>query len=224
MRRIQIGLYGIGEDYNEYVQRKDRFNQLEENIAYVRERYGNKVKLSLNWLLMKPTCSIETVRDTWQFAARYQAPIFINLVHYSLPYFTEGEDRELAFTEVDRPELDAVIDEFMLLQQQQPELLKTPPLVLRSIPDWLIKGPNMRVPCDRHRLIWVGADGTVQMCYVTFKLGNLHEKRLKDMLFTQAHVDAARNGFKLNCPNCHCAYEARVLGHGPTRRKYMAAT
>jgi cyclic pyranopterin phosphate synthase len=61
------------------------------------------------------------------------------------------------------------------------------------------------------------------MCYVTFKLGNLHEKRLKDMLFTQTHIDAARNAFKLNCPNCHCAYGGRVTGHGPTRRKYMTA-
>ena len=224
LRHISIGLYGIGERYNEYVQRKDRFNQLEEGIAYVRERYGNKVTLTLGWLLMKPTCSIDTVRETWQFAARYNTPIFINLVHYSLPYFTEGEDRELAFTEADRPEINAVIDEFMRLQRERPELLESSPIVLRSIPDWLVKGPNMRVPCDRHRLIWVGADGTVQMCYVTFKLGNLHEKRLKDMLFTPEHLAAARDSFQLNCPNCHCSYDARVLGHGPTRRQYMTAT
>lgn len=223
LRTVQVGLYGIGEDYNQYVQRKDRFDQLEENIAYVRERYGDKVKLTLNWLLMKPTCNIDTVRETWNFARRYNAPIIINLVHYSLPYFTEGEDRELAFTAADRPEITAVIEEFMRLQSREPHLLQSPPVVMRSIPDWLIKGPNMRVPCDRHRLIWVGADGTVQMCYVTFRLGNLHEKRLKDMLFTQTHIDAARNAFKLNCPNCHCAYGTRLQGHAPTRRKYLTA-
>jgi len=58
---------------------------------------------------------------------------------------------------------------------------------------------------------------------VTFKLGNLHEKRLKDMLFTPEHLAAARDSFELNCPNCHCAYDTRVLGHAPTRRKYMKA-
>jgi cyclic pyranopterin phosphate synthase len=108
----------------------------------------------------------------------------------------------------------------MRLQGTRPELLPMAPAVLRSIPDWLIQGPRMRVPCDRHRLIWVGADGTVQMCYVTFKLGNLHEQRLTDMLFTQRHVEAARNGFKLNCPNCHCGFHTRTLAHGPTRQKY----
>jgi len=222
LRRVQIGLYGIGEAYDEYVQRRNRFDQLEENIAYVRERYGESVNLTLNWLLMKPTCSVEAVRDTWQFAARYNARICINLVHYSLPYFTEGENRELAFTEADRPAIDAVVAEFMRLQSRQPHLLASSPIVMRSISDWLVKGRDMRVPCDRHRLIWVGADGTVQMCYVSFRLGNLHEQRLKDMLFTRTHIDAARDGFRLNCPNCHCSYETRVLGHAPTRRKYMA--
>lgn len=194
LRRIQIGLYGIGEDYDQYVQRKNRFNQLEENIAYARERYGDKVRLTLNWLLMKPTCSVDTVRETWRFAARYNTAIYINLVHYSLPYFTEGKDRELQFTPQDRPAIQAVIDEFLKLQSQQPELLQMSPIVLRSIPDWLTRGPNMRVPCDRHRLSWIGPDGEVQMCYVTFRLGNLHEKRLKDLLFTAAHTDAARAG------------------------------
>jgi cyclic pyranopterin phosphate synthase len=220
LRRLSIGVYGIGESYDEYVQRKDRFDRLEHGIAYVRDRYGDQVSLGLNWLLMRPTCSVEAVRDTWEFAARYRMPISINLIHYSLPYFTEGENGELQFTPADRPAIEAVVAELMTLQRRQPELLRTSPVVLRSIPDWLMEGPKMRVPCDRHRLIWIGADGTVQMCYVTFKLGNLHEKRLKDMLFTPDHIKAARSGFALNCPNCHCAYETRTLTHGPTAHKY----
>jgi cyclic pyranopterin phosphate synthase len=222
LRRVSVGLYGIGEEYNTYVQRKDRFAQLEENLGYVDDRYNGRVSLALNWLLMRPTCSVETVRETWAIARRFNAPIFINLVHYSLPYFTEGEDRSLQFTPEDAPAIKEVIQEFLRLQAEEPALLPMQPAVLRSIPDWLIKGPNMRVPCDRHRLIWVGADGTVQMCYVTFKLGNLHEKRLKDMLFTAEHFKAARDAFALNCPNCHCGYETRTLGHAPTYSQYAA--
>ena len=220
LRRISVGFYGVGLHYNEYVQRKDRFRELEENLAYVRDRYGDKLSLQLNWLLMRPTCNLESVRETWRFAERYGMEIFINLVHYSLPYFTEGEDRELQFTPEDRPQVERVVAELLELQQRQPKLLPTSPIAVRSIPDWLIKGPDMRVPCDRHQLIWVGADGTVQMCYVTFKLGNLHQTRLKDMLFNAAHRQAARDAFALNCSNCHCGYETRTLAHPPTRRRY----
>lgn len=91
---------------------------------------------------------------------------------------------------------------------------------LRSIPDWLLKGADMRVPCDARNLLWVGADGTVQMCYVTFNLGNLHQQRLPDMLFGDAHKKAARDAFALNCPNCHCERNSRIQKHFPTRRLY----
>lgn len=223
LRRLSIGMYGLGASYDEYVQRPNRFAKLEGNLAYVRDRYGDRVHIGLNWLLMRPTCSVEAVREMWEFAARYRMPISVNLIQYSLPYFSEGEDRELQFSEADRPAIEAVVVELMRLQRAQPELLRMPLTVLRSIPDWLIRRAQMRVPCDRHRLIWVGADGTVQMCYVTFKLGNVHERRLKDMLFTPEHLAAARNGFQLNCPNCHCGYGVRTLAHGPTRQKYAVA-
>jgi cyclic pyranopterin phosphate synthase len=78
----------------------------------------------------------------------------------------------------------------------------------------------MRVPCDAKKLIWVGADGTVQLCYVTFKLGNIRERPLRQMLFTPTHRNAARDAFSLNCPNCHCERNDRILKHLPSRLKY----
>jgi cyclic pyranopterin phosphate synthase len=79
----------------------------------------------------------------------------------------------------------------------------------------------MKVPCNAGRLIWIGADGSVQLCYVTFKLGNLNEQRLSELVFTDAHRNAAQNAFKLDCPNCHCGYDKRILGHLPSRLKYL---
>jgi len=110
------------------------------------------------------------------------------------------------------------------LKHAYPERLSDSIIGLRSIPDWLLKGPQMRVPCNVRNLLWVGADGTVQMCYVTFRLGNLHERRLADMLFSPAHRCAARDAFALNCPNCHCERDRRVEQHLPSRWRYRADT
>jgi cyclic pyranopterin phosphate synthase len=93
---------------------------------------------------------------------------------------------------------------------------------IHSIPDWLLKGADMRVPCDARNLLWVGADGTVQLCYVTFRLGNLHDQRLSDMLFTATHRRAAQDAFRLNCPNCHCERDSRVQKHLPSRLRYAS--
>jgi cyclic pyranopterin phosphate synthase len=85
-----------------------------------------------------------------------------------------------------------------------------------------MKGPGMKVPCDRYRLIWIGADGVVQLCYVTFKLGNLHDNRLAELLFTPEHRKASRDAFALKCPNCHCSYPNRIERHLPSRLRYSS--
>src|SRR4029077_2777434 len=85
----------------------------------------------------------------------------------------------------DRPAIELVVDELLRLKQSRPELNQQSAMALRSIVDWTLKGRQMEVPCDRYKLIWIGADGTVQMCYVTFKLGNLHENRLADVVYAR---------------------------------------
>jgi len=192
---------------------------VEAAIAAARERYAT-LPIGLDWVVMRPTASPEALQQTFAFAERYCTPISVNLIHYSLPYFAPGEDLELQFAPGDRALLDRVSAALLSLKTRRPDLVLQPRAVLRAIPDWLINGPQMRVPCNSYRLIWIGADGTVQMCYVTFRLGNLHEQRLKDLLFLPEHYRAARKAFALQCPNCHCGYDNRTLGYWPARRYY----
>jgi len=221
LRKISIGFYGTGEEYNAYVQRPEKYAQMERGIAYLRERYGLNIDLTLGWLLMRPTGNLDAVREMWRIAEQYSAPVVVSLVHYSLPYFTEGPDRELQFRDdEDRAAIEGVVKELIRFKQLRPEMLRQSLMSLRSIPDWLLKGPGMKVPCDRYRLLWVGANGVVQMCYVTFVLGNLHQERLSQMLFSEKHREAARDAFQLKCPNCHCSYPTRIESHLPSHLRY----
>lgn len=220
LRTINVGFYGTGLAYDAYVQRRNRFARVEASIAQVRERYGNEVNLRLNWLLKRPSCNVEELHAAFDFARRYDMRFQVDLIHYSLPYFTEGPDRVLQFRPEDRAAVELVVGEILHLKAADPERFNQSVEGLRSIPDWVMLGPAMRVPCDSHQMLWVGADGTVQQCYVTFRLGNLHEQRLRDLLFTPEHRQFARDSFALNCPNCHCHYEVRTLKHAPSLRKY----
>lgn len=144
----------------------------------------------------------------------------VDLIHYSLPYFNEGPDRELQFRAADADAIRCVVRELLRLKREHPNTIVHSEMGIRSIPDWLLKGPQMKVPCDKYQLIWVGADGTVQLCYVTFKLGNLYERRLSEMLYGAKHCRAARDCFALKCPNCHCGYDSRVQKHFESRALY----
>jgi MoaA/NifB/PqqE/SkfB family radical SAM enzyme len=220
LRTVNIGFYGTGSHYDAYVQRPQRFERLERSLAIVRERYGDEIRLRVNWLLMRSSCSTDALGAAWEFARRFDARFQVDLIHYSLPYFTEGPDRMLQFQPKDAPAIDQVVSELLRLKSAEPDRLTQSIEGLRSIPDWLRKGPAMRVPCDSHQMLWVGADGTVQQCYVTYRLGNLHEKRLREMLYTPDHYSYARDSFELGCPNCHCHYDVRVQKHGPSLTKY----
>jgi len=220
LRDITMGIYGVAEFYDRYVQRRGLFAQVESSIQTVRERYGTQVELQMNWLLMRPTCSVEALHQAYTFAQRYDMSLQVDLIHYSLPYFTEGPNRELQFTAADRPAIERVTGELLALQRSDPDRIRHSPEGIRAMSDWLILGSAMRVPCTAGEMMWVGADGTVQMCYVTFPLGNLHQQRFREIAFTEAHRAAARDAFALNCPNCHCSADRRVSRHAPTRRRY----
>jgi MoaA/NifB/PqqE/SkfB family radical SAM enzyme len=220
LRALTIGYYGTGEKYDAYVQRRDRFGRLEAGIAAVRERYGADVYMRISWLLMRPSCNLDDLDAACRVAERYGAQIQVDLIHYSLPYFSEGPNRELQFTAGDEAAIDEVVRELVRRKKQNPTLFNQSLRALRSVPDWLLKGPEMRVPCDSHEQLWVGPDGTVQQCYVTFRLGNLHQTRLRNMLNTPCHKQAAIDSYQLNCPNCHCFYGRRIEKHGPSVTRY----
>lgn len=222
LRNITLGFYGTAEAYDRYVGRPDRFQKLEEALRYVRSRYGSELSLQLNYLVMRPSCSLPALRAAWEFAERFDMTFHTDLIHYSLPYFTDGTEGDLRFTREDVPAIERFVAALSDLKRAHPIRVRESLASIHSIPDWLLKGPEMRVPCDAKNLIWVGADGSVQLCYVTFRLGNIRERPLREMLFTDAHRAAARSAFRLDCPTCHCERDSRIMKDLASRIRYAS--
>jgi MoaA/NifB/PqqE/SkfB family radical SAM enzyme len=220
LRALTIGFYGTGRAYDAYVQRTGSFDKLERSVDAVRDRYGMKIQMQINFLLSKQSCNLTSLKQALGFAKQYRTRFQADIVHYSLPYFSEGIDRELQFTGSDRDHLDEIVQELLQFKSDFPDLYPEPVASIRSIADWATRGPGMRVPCTAYRMIWVGADGTAQLCYVTFKLGNLYRTRLREMLFTGEHKEACRDAFALRCPNCHCERDSRIQTHEASQRTY----
>ncbi|MEZ6017715.1 MAG: radical SAM protein [Planctomycetota bacterium] len=219
LRDITIGYYGDGAEYDSYVQKRDRFERLERGVAAARERYPD-LGLQLNFLVMRPTATVAAIDAAWAFARRYDMSFHTDLIHYSLPYFVQGREGELQFRPEDRASVQAVVDRLLALKAAEPKRIPESAMSLRSIPDWLFEGPDMRIPCDVYKMLWVGADGSVKLCYVTFDLGNLHDRRLSEILNTRAHQCAARDAFQLQCPNCHCERDSRIRKDFTSRQRY----
>lgn len=220
LRLASIGFYGIGDAYEAYTQRPGHFRRLEQSLEAVRRICGSGVELQLNFVLLRPTCTVDAVRAAWHFAERYDMYFHVDLGGTSIPFFTAGPDGELLLRPDDREAAEAVAREMLTLRRRGPRRFLHSEAFIRSIPDWLIKGPAMRVPCDAYELLWVGADGTLQLCDTALPLGNVNRQRLRDILFSPEHQRAARCGFRLNCPNCTCLAESRIQKDLPSLRRY----
>jgi cyclic pyranopterin phosphate synthase len=224
LRKVTIGYYGQGAEYDHYVQRPGRYSRLLESLEAVRARYGpDALDLQFNFLLSRRSASIEDFEHIRGLAERFDARIQIDIVHYSLPYFQDGPELDLQFRPEDEDRVARVVEHLVKVKARQPHILTESPASLASIGDWALRQEKMKIACDAGKLLWIGADGSVKLCYVTFDLGNLHDKRLSEMLYTPQHHRAARDAFQLNCPNCHCERGSRVEKHGPSFRRYSDA-
>lgn len=220
LRWLSMGFYGVEQEYNEYTQRDGHFHKLRASLDSVRQRYGERLKIQLNWVILKNTCNLEALQRAWDFALEYDCYFHLDLYGYSIPFFSDGPNNELVFEPSDRPAAEAVAQRLIELRREQPRRFPQPEPFLRSIPDWLLLGADMRVPCDAYQLIWVGADGSVQLCDSHFPLGNLNEQRLSEILGTEQHKQASRDAFALNCPNCTCKCDSRIMKHAASLAKY----
>lgn len=219
---VTIGFYGSAEHYDGYTQRADQRAKLEASLATVRNRLGDRIELQLNLVLLKTCTSVPAVRDAWSLAKRFGMYLHVDLASYSVPFFNNDESLGLQFDESDRPLLVDVASELIGLKIAAPSMVLHSEEFLRSIPDWLTKKADLRIPCDAYEMVWVGPDGSVQLCDTSFTLGNLHETPLSEILFSATHVKSCRDAFALNCPNCICRADSRVQRSRSARRAYRA--
>ncbi len=221
LRWLTMGFYGVDEQYDGYTQRDGHYSRVDESLATVRDRYGDDVEMQLNVVLIRPTTNLDALGAAWEFAERFGMVVHFDLYGHSMPFFTDPKG-ELGYREEDRAQVEAVGAEIVRLHGLYPERFPQSIEMLRSIPDWLMLGPDMLVPCDAYQLLWLGADGTLQLCDVTFPLGNVNDTRMRDLLFTDEHRQACVDGFKLKCPNCTCKSNTRIMKHAASYRRYSA--
>jgi cyclic pyranopterin phosphate synthase len=219
LRWMTIGFYGIGDAYDEYVQRDGQFDQLRRSLQEVRSHYGDRVAIQLNFMLSRRSCNVDHVRATWALAREFDLHLGVDPISRTIPFFrSPGEDLDIA--EDLRGELEAVARELERCKNERPDRVVPSRTFLRALPSLLLENAAASIPCDAYELLWVGADGSVQLCDVAFPLGNLHDKRLRDIVFTPTHCAAARAGRRLECPTCLCKIDSRIRRHSASVKRH----
>lgn len=218
LRRIALPLYGTGDLYDRYVQTAGAFQRLVSSLDYVQTRFGDSLQLDLTLLIAEPFCTVDTLKAAWSFCKRYHGQFHVDLVHPRFPYFNLGPDDCLRIRDPAR--LHSIVDELLRLRRLDPETYREPLASIRSIPDWVLHDGRMAVPCDMYEHVWVGPDGSVQLCYTAFPLGNINRQPLSELLYSTVHRKSAADAFMLKCPGCSCNRFTRIPRHLPSLIRY----
>ena len=219
LRTMTIGFYGVGDAYDGYTQRAGHFEKLRRGIEAVRRHCGSSFEIQINFMLSRHSCSMDSLQAAWAFAREYDLFMGVDPVSKTIPFFQDPSGT-LDLTEVHRVELERVTAELVRLKREFPHRIPPSLPFLRALPDLLLKDAAKDIPCDAYELLWVGADGSLQLCDVAFPLGNVKTTRLRELLFTETHCAAARDGFALKCPSCMCKIDSRIRRNGAVRAKY----
>ena len=143
LRTATIGFYGDEHTYEPYVQRSGAYSKLERSIARVRDRLRQGCALAdqlpavpailATSSLCAPPCA--SLSDT-------KPPCRVDIVHYSLPYFSEGPDRELPISfRRTMQALYSVVQELLEFRHRRARPVHANPTSgVRSIPDWRAQG------------------------------------------------------------------------------------
>jgi cyclic pyranopterin phosphate synthase len=217
---MTIGFYGVGARYDEYAQRPGLFRRLAEGLEALREHCGDAIQVQINFLLSRRSCNLDDLHAAWDFARRFGCFFNIDPISESIPFFADPREQALSLEETHREALAAVVERLLELKAAHPEHMPQSVLLLRALPDLLLRTKATRIPCDAYQMVWIGADGTVQLCDSWFELGNLLRTPLREILFSAAHRQACRDGFALACPNCHCKIDSRIRKDAASLRRY----
>ena len=220
LRRIAIGLYGVNEAYEQYVDKKNVFKLLESNITHIKATYPS-ISVSLGWLLMKATCTPKAVEDLFRFSKKYNIPFTINLVQYDFPYFvSEDKETSLLLNEEDTPEIEAVQKELIKIKREHPELVRNSLVGINSIKEWLLKKETITIPCYRYDYLWIAANGEVRVCQKAALLGNVNEKPLSEIIYNKYHTKSVRDCFALQCTGCNVDWDDRTTSTPSSRKQF----
>jgi cyclic pyranopterin phosphate synthase len=221
LRALNVGVYGIGEQYDAYVGKTGSFEKMERHLTYLRTRYPD-VAVSLAWLIMRPTCNLEALEGIWELSRRLDVSFGPILIQYDFPYFSEGEHGELQLFESDRPMLEQLSRRLVEMKKLEPGRISISLAGLAAIPDWVVKKGENDIPCYMEDNVWILPNGDVHVCPKRRAIGNINQTRFKHIVHTRLHRQEVHDCLLLNCTNCHVRYDTRTNLHAPSRRHYAA--
>ena len=214
---IGVSIDGIGETHDFVRGIKGAYEKsmraLEELVDLRDSKYP-QLSLHIGTILMRPT--IDDIIPLAETAHRLRVGFSLQLIDDSLFLF-RGIDRSSLWIE-EQSKLDRLIDEINNLKKVNPALKSYPRSKLEYVRRYFGDPKRADIPCALGYLtIYIDAHGEVYPgCLALGSVGNLREKRLKEIIESKQYKSRVKAMFSKECPGCACGYPTNLVYSLPT--------
>jgi MoaA/NifB/PqqE/SkfB family radical SAM enzyme len=191
-----------------------------KTLVSLRDVSYRNLDVTIAATLMRPT--MNNISHVIDICKESRASLMINLFDNRQLFFRGIEDSRFAIEE--QYELQSVIDKLHLVKKEQPSLLTPTHSALEYAKKYFKDPRTESFPCvSGYLCIYIDAHANVfSGCWVLPPMGNLREKRLKEIVFSDKYKERLKNMFLKRCPGCDCGYVANLWYHFPSLIQELA--
>lgn len=214
---ISISINGIGEKHNFTRGVKGGYERSLKalgELVGLRELKYPTFGLGINAILMRPT--IDEIIPLAELARGLGISFGLALINEALP--THGGINVANLWIEEQNKVDELIDELHKLKRVNPALKSCSHTGLEYARRYFIDPKREDIPCYLGYLtIYIDAQGEVYPgCLPLGSMGNLRERRLKEIIGSQEYKSRVQAMFHKECPGCPCNREINLWYNLPT--------
>jgi len=219
LNRISISIDGVG-NLHDSLRGVDRGYERSigavKNLAVLRDKKYPYLDVGIGTTLMKPTLS--AVFDVVEIAKSLNVACGFNLIDISTYFFKNIDKKGLWIEEDDRDELELLVSRLHNIKLENPELIGTSHSSIEYMRTYFANPKREDIPCYLgYSKIYLGPHGDIYSgCWALPPMGNVREKKLKEIVYSEDYKCRLKNMFQKRCPGCSCNYPTNLWYHIPS--------
>ncbi len=187
-----------------------------ENLVHLRDTRYSHLNISLLTILMSP--NMDQVPGLIEICRKLRIYFSLALLDTS-SYFFEDEKEAEYLRITDQEKLDELIDKIHRMKKENPGTVVTSHAALEFARRYFKDPLQKNIPCLLGNInLYINSFGDVYTgCYGLNPIGNVRERKLKDIIHSREYREQVLCMFRKQCPGCSCNYPTNLAYHLPSR-------
>jgi len=186
-------------------------------FVHLRSEYKD-IDINIATTIMKPT--LDSLFHVINLAEKLDVHISFNLLDFN-PYFFKGIMWQDLWVK-EKEKLNDVLNKIIEIRKQKPHMILNSIQSLEYAKQYFRDPLRKDIPCYLGFIeLFIGSHGEVYPCWALKPVGNLRNKKLRDIINSKIYRHKLHDMWIKKCPGCSCGYISNLDFHFPAVGKEL---